>query len=192
MSKSTKMGPGGNMTTNNNSAGMFNTYISGSGVGASSIANRRAKSTRTGVYTPASCSVVIGISTIATLGGGVYTLNGNQTITACQTLNIPVGTTLRIDVGQTLTNRGRIVVNGTLDNDGGTIKNAGSIIVNGFTYNINSGYFYTYGGGTTTNNGTFNNGDGTISTSTGGTCGAGTYAGTSPIGSGIINTNCPP
>lgn len=27
MSKSTKMGPGGNMTTNNNSAGMFNTYI---------------------------------------------------------------------------------------------------------------------------------------------------------------------
>ena len=189
MSKSTKMGPGGNMTTNNNSAGMFNTYISGSGVGASSIANRRAKSTRTGVYTP----VVIHISSIATLGGGVYTLNGNQTITEHQTLIIPDdGIALHISSGQTLTNRGRIVVNGTLDNDGGTIKNAGSIIVNGFIYNRNNGYFYTYGGGTTTNNGTFNNGDGTISTSTGGTCGAGTYAGTSPIGSGIINTNCPP
>ena len=188
------MGPGGNMTTNNNSGGMFNTYISGSGVGASSIANRRAKSIRTGVYTPAPyIPVVIHISSIATLVEGVYTLNGNQTITENQTLIIPDdGIALYISSGQTLTNRGRIVVNGTLDNDGGTIKNAGSIIVNGFIYNRNSGYFYTYGDGTTTNNGTFNNGDGTISTSTGGTCGAGTYAGTSPIGSGIINTNCPP
>ena len=134
---------------------------------------------------------MIDISSIATLGGGVYTLNSNYTINEHQTLIIPVGITLYISSGQTLTNRGRIVVNGTLDNDGGTIKNAGSIIVNGFIYNRNSGYFYTYDGGTTTNNGTFNNGDGTISTSTVGTCGAGTYAGTSPIGSGIINTNCP-
>ena len=55
---------------------MFNTYISGSGVGASSIANRRAKSTRTGVYTPAPyIPVVIHISSIATLVEGVYTLH---------------------------------------------------------------------------------------------------------------------
>jgi hypothetical protein len=43
MGKSTKMGPGGNMGTNNNSTNIFNMYTSGSGVGASSIANHRAK-----------------------------------------------------------------------------------------------------------------------------------------------------
>ena len=44
MGKSTKMGPGGNMGTNNNNTNIFNIYKSGSGVGASSIATHRAKS----------------------------------------------------------------------------------------------------------------------------------------------------
>ena len=109
MGKSTKMGPGGNMGTNNNSTSMFNMYTSGSGVGASSIASHRAKNRLAGVYTSAPACGVINIASIATnTGGNTYTLNGNYTITACQILNIPVGTTLNVSAGQTLTNNGII------------------------------------------------------------------------------------
>jgi hypothetical protein len=42
MSRSTKMGPGGNTTTNSNTS-IFNKYTGQSGIGASSISNRHAK-----------------------------------------------------------------------------------------------------------------------------------------------------
>ena len=42
---STLFNPGGNRITNQHTT-LFNTYVSGSGVGASSISNRRAKKNR--------------------------------------------------------------------------------------------------------------------------------------------------
>ena len=209
--------------------------------------------------TPTVClPVAINIASIATYVEGNYILNGNYTITECQILNIPGGTSLFIISGQTLTNSGTINISGTISNfDGGIINNQGGGIINnnsggiidnvgtfnnsgiinnnsgGITSNIgtfdNSGTFnnrgtffndlggfiytygggtinnntggivdnilmsfiYTYGGGTFNNSGTISNGGSTISTSNGGTCGAGTFTGTAPLG-GTINTNCPP
>jgi len=116
--------------------------------------------TPTPTPTPNPCGV-INIGSIATNdGGNTYTLNGNYTITACQILNIPVGTTLQISGGKTLTNKGIIDVSGTfnilVDNyihnkaGSGTINNSGTL--------NNSGYIYNTGdGGTINNSGTINN-----------------------------------
>ena len=119
-----------------------------------------------GCYTPTPtpnpnpCGV-INIGSIATYDGvQTYTLNGNYTISECQILNIPVGTTLQISGGKTLTNKGIIDVSGTFNNSvfnyiyneagSGTINNSGTLNNSGSIYN-------TRGGGTINNSGTIKN-----------------------------------
>jgi hypothetical protein len=204
------MGPGGNITTNSKTNFSFNRYKEG-GIGASTIANRNAKN-RLASFCKTGCSNlvtpipptppcgVIDISSIATdTGESTYILNDDYTITECQILNIPNGTTLQINEGQTLTNMGTIENNGTINNDTGTINNnstiynnTGGTIENNGTIN-NSGTIYTYSDGTTTNNRTIDNTYGTISTADGlSTCGIGAFNNSGTItGGGTINTNCP-
>ena len=120
MGKSTKMGPGGNMVTNNNSTNIFNMYTSGSGVGASGIASHRAKSRF------ASFVLVITITTTTILvynanqgssfvwGGVTFTRNtslSNYSYTATTT-SIPASTVsgytylIGVTIGNTVTNIG--------------------------------------------------------------------------------------
>jgi hypothetical protein len=91
---------------------------------------------------------VINVTDIATYdaGNSWYALNNNYTITACQILNIAVSITLRINVGQTLTNNGTI-------NNASYLRNNGTFNNNG-TLNNN---LYVYNTDTLNNNGTFNN-----------------------------------
>jgi hypothetical protein len=88
------------------------------------------------------------------------------------------------------------IFNSLLIDNSGIIDNRGTFSNEmGATINNNDGSFlYTYDGGLLTNDGDINNG-GIISTSSGGTCGAGTLTnnGTiTDIGSGTQNTDCPP
>ena len=85
MSRCTKMGPGGNITTNNVN-NIFNMYKSGAEVGASSISARRAKSRlasicNTGCQTICTgcCSLVAGnvIADMNTTGMSTITFTGN-------------------------------------------------------------------------------------------------------------------
>ena len=120
MGKSTKMGPGGNMVTNNNSTNIFNMYTSGSGVGASGIASHRAKSRF------ASFVLVITITTTTILvynanqgssfvwGGVTFTRNtslSNYSYTATTT-SIPASTVsgytylIGVTIGNTVTSIG--------------------------------------------------------------------------------------
>jgi len=115
---------------------------------------------------------VINIASIAIEdpSGNIYILNDNYTITACQILNIPVGTTLIVSAGQTLTNNGIINNSGYIYNNNGIIQNNGTINNSSYLYNQTSGIF--------NNSGTFNNsgylynsndgGGGTINNNTGG------------------------
>jgi len=159
------MGPGGNTTTNSNNYN-FNRYKEG-GIGASTIANRNVKNrlasfckTGCAVVTPPCIPVAIDIASIATdAGESTYTLNGNYTITECQILNIPLGTTLQINAGQTLTNMGTINNTGTIQNSGTIQNNIGVYIYNSGTFN-NNGTFNN--SGTINNNGTIENYSGAI------------------------------
>jgi len=88
------------------------------------------------------------------------------------------------------------IINSLLFDNSGTIDNTATFSNEvGATINNNDGSFlYTYDGGLLTNDGDINNA-GIISTSSGGTCGAGTLTnnGTiTDIGSGTQNTDCPP
>jgi|688.fasta_scaffold10050_3 hypothetical protein len=121
------------------------------------------------------------------------------------TLSLCNSGTFANDVGGTLYNVGPSgeIINSLIIDNSGTIDNSGGIIDNtgtfsnevGATINNNDGSFlYTYDGGLLTNDGDINNA-GIISTSSGGTCGAGTLTdnGTiTDIGSGTQNTDCPP
>jgi len=149
--------------------------------------------------TPTPCiPVAIDIGSIATYDGeSTYILNGNQTITACQILNIPVGTILGIIEGQTLTNSGTINNSGSIYNNSGTINNSGTTNNSGNLHNVGGtinnsgtiknngnifnniggignnnagGFIYTYGGGNIFNDigaTVNNNAGGTISTANG-------------------------
>ena len=118
---------------------------------------------------------VINIANIATYDSenNWYTLNGNYTITACQILNIPVGTTLRIIGVKTLTNSGTINNIGSLLLPSGKIQNNGTIDNIGYIDNQFGSTFNNNTGGIINNNsqisndGTFNN-SGTIQNNTGG------------------------
>jgi hypothetical protein len=110
-------------------------YVNVSSVGLSTT-SRRAISKRAfqNCCQPESCvPVAIDLAGIATDSGeSTYTLTGNVTITECQILTIPVGTSLSIGSGSSLTNRGIINNNGyisTVDNlfNSGTINNNGTI-----------------------------------------------------------------
>ena len=94
---------------------------------------------------------------------------------------------------------------GTIKNNSGSITIAlGALIDNENVTGAGSagGYIYTYAGGTTTNDGTVDNGGnggggGTISTADGSsTCGVGTFGGSGNVtdvgGGGVINNVCPP
>jgi hypothetical protein len=161
--------------------------------------------------TPTPCGV-IDIGSIATNDGeNTYTLNGNYTIAECQILNIPIGITLNVSAGQTLTNVGIINNSGSIHNNGtiqnnGTINNSGIIFNYGGTINNNTGgtinnssYIYNPTSGILNNSGTIDNsgylyngivgGGGTINNNTGGfiyTYGSGAIFNNSP---GTINNN---
>jgi hypothetical protein len=130
----------------------------------------------------------------------------NNTGTFSNTLSLCNSGTFANDVGGTLYNVGPSgeIINsllfdnsGTIDNDsGGIIDNTGTFSNEvGATINNNDGSFlYTYDSGILTNDGDINNA-GIISTSSGGTCGAGTLTnnGTiTDIDAGTQNTDCPP
>jgi hypothetical protein len=115
---------------------MPTTYLNVSTVGLSTT-SRRAISKRAFqkcCQPVSSCvPVAIDLAVIATDSGeSTYTLTGNVTITECQILTIPYGTSLSIGSGSSLTNRGTINNNGyisTVDNlfNTGTINNNGTI-----------------------------------------------------------------
>jgi len=183
--RSTKMGPGGNITCNS-ATDLYNKYKpGGGGVGASSIANRRAKNRLATVcsgqkcfpcymtlgqysnYThnpngyvpclaPPPCSSVT-LADIATFDGINWLLNGDTTILACQTLEIPAGQELQTN-HFTLTNNGTINVRGTIRNAQDTGGN-NSITINNGTINIfSTGTIVAVDGGSIfTNNGVVNN-----------------------------------
>jgi hypothetical protein len=93
-------------------------------------------------------SGVINITNFTTFNSQTneYELNSNYTITASQTLNIPLGTIFRIIGGKTLTNSGTLNNAGYIAN-GGTFNNTG-------TFNNNRPFYNT---NTFNNTGTLNN-----------------------------------
>jgi len=188
--RSTKMGPGGNITCNS-ATDLYNKYKpGGGGVGASSIANRRAKNRLATVcsgqkcfpcymtlgqysnYThnpngyvpclaPPPCSSVT-LADIATFDGINWLLNGDTTILACQTLEIPAGQELQTN-HFTLTNNGTINVRGTIRNDQDTPGNNSVTINNGIINIFSTGTIVAVNvtvvisGSIITNNGIINN-----------------------------------
>jgi hypothetical protein len=123
MGKSTKMGPGGNMITNNNNTNIFNMYQSGSGVGASNIVNHRIKNRLAGVYVYRQCD------TITTINLSDINLDNNVSISLCQSLTIQFGDTLVIPATKVFNNYGTIIINGSITNNG-VINNYGTITIN--------------------------------------------------------------
>jgi len=97
------------------------------------------------------------LSDIATYTGIYWNLNGNPTIVTGCLLTIPLGTTLVIGSGLTLTNNGTITQAGTItNNSGGTLTNTG--------YISNYGTITNTSGGNISNSGTIFNQNGSIIT----------------------------
>jgi len=158
----------------------------------------------------------ISLSDIATVNGNnMWTLKGNTTILACQTLIIEADFT--INAGNTLENRGTIIVNGNIYNNGefnntnnsviringGSIDNLGEInndststiyiysggVINNYGPFQNSGKIYVYDSGVIDNNDTVQNSGDIIVAD--GTCGIGTITGEALSGN-PAQTGCPP
>ncbi len=92
---------------------------------------------------PSPC--VVQLSDIATYGTN-WNFNGNPTIVAGCLLTIPLGTTLVIGLGLTLTNNGTITQAGTItNNSGGTLTNTGYISNYGTITNTSGGNIYNSG-----------------------------------------------
>jgi len=98
------------------------------------------------------CTIIdIDIASIATQdpSQGWFVLNEDYTITECQRLNIRFGTQFRIAEGQTLTNRGTIIIKDQYSSiqmlnliglKGGTLNNIGSITISDGAYIINDNW----------------------------------------------------
>ena len=105
---------------------------------------------------PAPCPSIT-LANIATFNGTNWLLNGDTTILACQTLEIPAGQELQTN-HFTLTNNGTINVRGTIRNAQDTGGN-NSVTINNGTINIfSTGTIVAVDGGSIiTNNGIVNN-----------------------------------
>jgi len=108
-------------------------------------------------YTPTPVCPSITLADIATFNGTNWLLNGDTTILACQTLEIPVGQELQTN-HYTLTNNGTINVRGNLRNAQDTDGN-NSVTINNGTINIfSTGAIVAVDSGSIiTNNGIVNN-----------------------------------
>ena len=121
----------------------------------------------------------ITVADIATNNSGTWYLNAPITILACQTLIIPVGVIL--NVGFTITNNGRIDVNGGTLNFNANI----SMINNGALYIYNSGMVTGSISAIVTNNGIIKLGN------VGDSCGIGNFYSVQ-ITTNAITYGCPP
>ena len=110
---------------------------------------------------PAPCPSIT-LANIATFNGTNWLLNGNTTILACQTLEIPAGQELQTN-HFTLTNNGTINVRGTIRNDQDTPGNNSVTINNGIINIFSTGTIVAVNvtvvisGSIITNNGIINN-----------------------------------